>query len=397
MKKKIQDIKIKKDRRPLKNIEQLKESINAIGLLNPITINDNDELIAGYHRLEACKSLGHTEIECNIVSLEGLEAELAEIDENLQRNELSELEQGEQLVRRKEIYEELYPESKNGQYGGGKGEKTKTKSENDIVSFSDNTANTIGKSQRTIQRSIQIANKLDDTVKEQIRNTDLADNKTALLKLSRQTHEEQKKIVDKITSGETDNINVAIIKTRKDNKREEIKNIPAKELEGKFNIIYMDPPWKYDNESESIRGTAEAHYPTMGMEELKEIPINNITLKDSVMFMWTTNSMIKKAFTLIEEWGFEFKTSMIWVKHHIGTGFFVRSKHEILLIATKGNFTPLTTDIPASVVEAKREEHSKKPEIFYDIIEKMYPDQKYIEIFARDRYSEKWEIWGNEV
>jgi len=179
-------------------------------------------------------------------------------------------------------------------------------------------------------------------------------------------------------------------------KKEEIKRIPPSKLEGKYNVLLADPPWQYDITNTAIRGNADDQYPTMDIEKIKELPIENITLDNAVLFLWTTSSMIRKAFDVIEAWGFEFKTSMVWVKDRIGTGFYVRSKHEILLIGVKGSFTPMTTKLPDSAIMAKKEKHSKKPEIFYDIIEKMYAGQKYIELFARNE-RDGWDSWGEEI
>ena len=95
-------------------VHKLADSITKIGLLNPITIDQDYNLIAGLHRLEAAKLLGWTEIESNVSSLEGLMAELAEIDENLIRCELNFVDESEQLARRKDLYEMLYPETKRG-------------------------------------------------------------------------------------------------------------------------------------------------------------------------------------------------------------------------------------------------------------------------------------------
>ena len=95
-------------------VRELADSISAVGLLNPITVDRDYILIAGLHRLEAAKLLGWAEIECNVSSLEGLQAELAEIDENFVRADLETLEFGKLLLRRKEIYEMLHPQVKNG-------------------------------------------------------------------------------------------------------------------------------------------------------------------------------------------------------------------------------------------------------------------------------------------
>ncbi len=105
MKVKISDIKINSGRREAapEAVQELARNIAAVGLLNPITLDQNYTLIAGLHRLEAAKLLGWTEIECTATGMNGLQAELAEIDENIVRAALSRQELGEQFLRRKEI------------------------------------------------------------------------------------------------------------------------------------------------------------------------------------------------------------------------------------------------------------------------------------------------------
>lgn len=116
----INKIKVNPGRREVEStdINDLAKSISEIGLLNPITVTPDHTLIAGLHRLEAAKVLGWTEIECTVSELSGLRAELAEIDENFMRVNLPPIEFGDLLLRRKEIYEELHPETKATKEGG---------------------------------------------------------------------------------------------------------------------------------------------------------------------------------------------------------------------------------------------------------------------------------------
>ena len=173
----ISEIKINPGRRPasLDGINELARSISEIGLLNPITIDQEHTLVAGLHRLEAVKRLGWTEIECNVCTLDALQTELAEIDENVVRTELSVIEYGELLERRKEIYESLHPETKAGQAQAAGmnraiGNNVTDKMSATLKSFSQDTAGKLGVSPRTVERAIQMMNGLTEDVREVFRH-----------------------------------------------------------------------------------------------------------------------------------------------------------------------------------------------------------------------------------
>ncbi len=162
MKIEISEIKVNPGRREadLTGINELARSISEVGLLNPITIDPDHTLIAGLHRLEAAKRLGWTEIECTVCGLEGLQAELAEIDENVVRTALSTIEYGELLERRREIYESLYPETKAGQSQAAGMNRAIGKNVSDKMSptsksFARDTAGKLGVSVRTVERTMQ--------------------------------------------------------------------------------------------------------------------------------------------------------------------------------------------------------------------------------------------------
>jgi ParB family transcriptional regulator, chromosome partitioning protein len=164
-------------------VENLKESIKANGLLNPITIDRNGNLIAGLHRLTACKLLGLEKIECNIVTYEdAIQARLAEIDENFVRNELSHLERSELVKEREQILERLGLRAKTGdnqhRHIGGEMISPPPKTTLEL-------AKGFGYSERSLQHDKQIAKDIHPEVKEQIKGTPLADIKTELLKIAR--------------------------------------------------------------------------------------------------------------------------------------------------------------------------------------------------------------------
>src|SRR5262249_38167042 len=200
----IAKVVVSEGRRPLRDVKELAESMREIGLLNPITLTDDYRLIAGYHRLAAAKHLGWWMIEANIVALEGLKAELAEIDENLIRNELTVLERAEHLKRRKEVYEALYPEATAGQSKARGMNRALGHNVSKIISptFTADTAKKTGVTRRTIQQDLQIATRLDEAVKAQIRATPLADDKTELLRLARLEPAQQKRGAGEIARGE---------------------------------------------------------------------------------------------------------------------------------------------------------------------------------------------------
>ena len=165
--------------------------------------------------------------------------------------------------------------------------------------------------------------------------------------------------------------------------------------EGMFTVVYADPPWDFANEfaQEKKGQTAADHYPTVSTLKICELPVNG---KAQVLFLWVPNAMMMKDGRMVmEEWGFEYKTCMVWVKPRgPSMGWWLRNRHEMLLIGAGDGATP-PLDRPFSVIEAEVKGHSRKPDVFYDIIEEMYPGP-YLELFAR-RQHDGWTAWGNEV
>ena len=200
MQMKISEIKINPGRRDTqqKNVEELARSIAAVGLMNPITVTQDNTLIAGLHRLEAVKLLGWTEIECVVSEADGLQAELAEIDENFVRAGLSHRELSDLLLRRKELYEALHPETRQGQRNG-------QTAKNDSLTllaakpFSEDTADKLGVSKRTVERLVQTAANLTPEAKKTIRDAGDKITKGAALKISRLPPDQQEEAAAVLT------------------------------------------------------------------------------------------------------------------------------------------------------------------------------------------------------
>ena len=191
-------------------IAQISLSIQSLGLLQPVVLTKDNMLIAGLHRLEACKRLGWQEIECVVKEYDELDAELAEIDENLIRAELTVLERAEHLKRRKELYEAKWPEAKATNQGGAfRGNQHVVTEIISPTSFATDTAAKTGVTARTIRQEVQLAANIADDVKEMIRGTPTENHKDNLIRLAKMDDSKQRIVAEKIRSGEAKNVKAA--------------------------------------------------------------------------------------------------------------------------------------------------------------------------------------------
>lgn len=182
----------------------------------------------------------------------------------------------------------------------------------------------------------------------------------------------------------------------------------------KFDIIYADPPWHYngklqfDKSSKSKENidfsrkifisTAAFKYPTLKTNELMKIPIHNIAKGNCLLFMWTSNPHLAQAIQLGEVWGFEYKTvAFIWDKMNHNPGQYTLSNCELCLVFKRGKIPrPRGARNVQQLVRAPRRGHSVKPIEVMKGIEKMFPTQECIELFAR-RKVKGWTVWGLDV
>jgi len=170
----------------------------------------------------------------------------------------------------------------------------------------------------------------------------------------------------------------------------ETQNLPHET----FDIIYCDPPWQYEF-SETDNRKIENKYPTMPVEDICAMKLPKIA-ENALLIMWATAPKLIEAIEVIEKWGFVYKTHSIWDKEKIGMGYWFRGQHELLLIATKGDFSPPNPEYRnPSIYKEKRKEHSQKPIFFYEWIEKAFGERNRIELFARNERI-NWSSWGNE-
>lgn len=190
----------------------------------------------------------------------------------------------------------------------------------------------------------------------------------------------------------------------------------------KFAAVMADPPWSYDSPRAIVgnggRGSdggkaaliiqadVTQHYPTMGIDEIKALPVAAHVLDDSLLFLWTTNAYLAdgQAADVVRAWGFKPKTVITWAKTKAGTsepsmkmGHWFRGASEHIILGVRG--APKRPDgMPAlpTWVPSQRQPHSVKPDTFYEMVEKVCPGP-YLELFARRPRGEGWSVWGNEV
>lgn len=186
-----------------------------------------------------------------------------------------------------------------------------------------------------------------------------------------------------------------------------------------FDVILADPPWRYRvwNRPTAQKRTAESHYPTMSIEELCKLDVGSLAANNAALFLWTTWPAIFEAQEVIKAWGFTYKTlAWEWVKLNskwlgnlssvididtfnrlifFGMGYYSRANCEPCLLAVKGRM-PVKDRAIRNVLFAENSQHSRKPEKQYELIQRLYPGRRYLELFARQERP-GWEVWGNEV
>ena len=182
----------------------------------------------------------------------------------------------------------------------------------------------------------------------------------------------------------------------------------------RYEVIYADPPWDYGGkmqydksniksinvgfEKNLFISAADFQYPTLKLNELKELDVQLITASDCILFMWTTGPQFANAIELGTSWGFEYKTvAFVWDKQIHNPGRYTLSQTEFVIAFKKGRFpTPRGARNIRQLVSVHRGKHSEKPDIVIDGITKMFPTQQKIELFARKNY-DGWDSWGLDI
>jgi N6-adenosine-specific RNA methylase IME4 len=168
----------------------------------------------------------------------------------------------------------------------------------------------------------------------------------------------------------------------------------------KYGIILADPEWRFEvySRETGMDRAADNHYPTSATDAICARPVQDIAADDCACFLWATVPMLADALKVLAAWGFEYKSHCVWKKDRVGTGYWFRNAHELLLVGTRGSIpAPAMGTQFTSCIEAPVGEHSAKPEIFLTMIEAYYPTLPKIELNRRGPARPGWDAWGNEA
>jgi N6-adenosine-specific RNA methylase IME4 len=183
-------------------------------------------------------------------------------------------------------------------------------------------------------------------------------------------------------------------KAEKQSLAAELNSRPIPLPDGVFDVIAVDPPWRYELRPQDATHRATVRYPDMSTDEIIALPTSKKAAENCVLWLWTTNAHIRDALRVADAWQFEVKTILTWVKHRMGMGNWLRGQTEHCLMCVRGRpFVNLTNQ--TTVLAAQAREHSRKPDEFFELVEALCPGTK-LEMFAREQRP-GWQSWGAET
>ena len=174
----------------------------------------------------------------------------------------------------------------------------------------------------------------------------------------------------------------------------------------KFRTILADPPWQFQNRTGKMAPEHKrlSRYPTMKLDEIKSLPVDDISDDKSHLYLWVPNALLPEGLEVMRAWGFEYKSNIVWEKVRKdgepdgrGVGFYFRNVTELLLFGIKGkqNRTLPPARSQVNLIRTMKREHSRKPDEIYSLIEAC-SEGPYLELFARG-VREGWTLWGNQA
>jgi len=336
----------KRHRKDLGDIDGLAQSIEEQGLLQPIGITKDRRLVFGERRIAALKLLKRESIEARVVNVTSIiEGECAE-------NEIREDFTIEERVAIGREIEKLIPERRGRPPKKGAklrqfppGEKTA-----EVVAERCGLGGV---------RTYEKAKAVVEAAEEDAENADLV----AEMNRSGKVHGAYKMLQTRQTAGQ-------------------LESKPLPDPEGRFDVIVIDPPWRYESRAGDPSHRASNPYPDLTIEQIQALPIVDHLEENAIVWLWTTNAFMREAYSVADAWGVKVRTILTWAKHKMGTGDWLRGRTEHCLLCTLGHPT-VTLTKQTTMIEGALRQHSRKPEEFYALVRSLCPGTR-LEWFARE-------------
>jgi N6-adenosine-specific RNA methylase IME4 len=347
-------------RREMGDVAALARSIKAIGLLHAVVVTPDKRLIVGARRLEAVKLLGRSTIPAAVVeNLDDLASVLkATAEESTCRKDFTPSE----AVSLGAAVEAAYRPVAEAKRRDGRnlpascGKVDRHSRETTAVA-----ATASGLRQRTYEKASKVVASGDEELIAEMDRTGRVDGVYRKLTIATQAEAIERRALE----------------------------LPR----GPFDVIVVDPPWRYDKRRGDPSHRGSCPYPTMTVKEIAAMPIEELATKDAVLWLWITNAFLPVVWPIVEAWGFTYKTMLTWGKSKMGTGDWLRGKTEHCLMCVRGKPTINLTN-QTTLLLADTRAHSEKPNEFYAMVEALCPGSK-LELFQRTP-RENWIGHGNE-
>jgi N6-adenosine-specific RNA methylase IME4 len=192
-------------------------------------------------------------------------------------------------------------------------------------------------------------------------------------------------------------------------KKDELMSVAqdfAVKVENKaYGTFLVDPPWQFSNRTGKMAPEHKrlSRYKTLTLNDIKEIPVQLVAAENSHLYLWVPNALLAEGLQVMEAWGFQYKTNIIWHKIRKdggpdgrGVGFYFRNTTEMVLFGVRGKLRTLPPGrTQVNIIKTQKREHSRKPDELYEIIENCSPGP-YLELFARGK-RKHWDQWGDQV
>lgn len=314
----------KRHRRDMGDPSELAQSIKDVSLLQPIVVRPDHTLIAGERRLRACEMAGLTEVPIRVVPLD--EIVRGEFAENAHRKDFlpSEID----AIRRE--LEPIEKAAANERMTLGKVSLGSGKTSDKIGAFA-------GISGRTVEKI------------------------AAVVDAAEQAPEKYGRLLTDMDR--TGRVN-GVYKMLKNAQKAEAIRLEPSPLPGNgpYRVIVADPPWMYDKRNADPSHRATGPYPEMPLADICALPVASIAHDDCILWLWTTNAFLPVAFDVLKAWGFEYKTTLTWVKQKMGIGDWLRGQTEHCRLAVRGKPTVKLTNQTTALI-APATEHSRNPSV----------------------------------